>query len=71
MNGVRYIARRGLATHVGCRSIAVKYMVAGINGYAIREMLDGLLMVAGSKSCISLGLQQHLNALTAGIPVVA
>ena len=70
MNGVRYTARRRLATHVGCRSIAVEYMIAGIDRYAFRKVLDGLLMVAGSKSCVSLGLQQHCSALTArGMPV--
>ena len=65
MDGVSYIARRRLATYVGCRSIAVKYVIAGIDCYAFREMLDGLFMVAGSKSCVSLGLHQHCKAVTA------
>ena len=32
-------------------------MIIGVDSDAIREVLDGLLMVAGSKGCIALCLQ--------------
>lgn len=48
-------------THVGCRAVAVQHMVAGIHRNALSEVLDGLLMVAGSKCCIAFCLQNTIS----------